>query len=303
MRRLWVALVCGTLLGWGIDSRSARGQVVSRSADHATPGATITAWQSIQLAGGPRHHHHHGGGILGWNSNPLGIGGLLYWPAAVPFYPATRVIGYSFTLPATSSTPAASRVAPPAPQPSDDAPAVPRKPNATNAEQKARAGRFIGFGDSQFEQQKYLAALGRYKTAMATAPDLPESYLRMAFARVAIGQYEEAAKAYRRGLAVQSNWRGSPLRLDDLYGPAPLSKNAHTERLARAVEQNPFDAELLFVLGLQLFFDGQRDRGQVFLTRAAQLGANETGLLNDFLPQPKPASAPDAPPVDGKIVF
>ncbi len=274
MRPLAVSLICGLLLGWGIDSRSARGQDAPRHrAGHTA--------QVTQLAGVSHHVHHHGGGAGGWYAGSLSIPGLLYWPVGTPLYPVTSVFGYTFTLP---MTPPVSNVAlpvarlnPPAPKPPADVPAAPRKPNATNAEQKARAGRFIGFGDSQFEKQNYLAAIGRYKTAMSTAPDLAEAYFRQAFARVALGQYEAAASAFRRGLALRSNWRGTPFRLEDLYGKAPLPKNAHIEKLAMAVEDNPFDADLLFVLGLQLFFDGQADRAGVFLTRAAQLGETRTG--------------------------
>ena len=79
-----------------------------------------------------------------------------------------------------------------------------------------------------------------------------------------------------------------------------MAKTQHIETLARAVEANPFDADLLLVLGMQLFFDGQADRAAVFFSRAAQLGADEDHLLDDFLGKPKPA---DAPQPGGKISF
>jgi len=241
------------------------------------------------------HRHRHGR----WRSRCDWWPGVYFPPAFVPIYSPSSFVGYNFTLPAV---PDVQTVPAPAPLPAPSGP-EPRKPNSTNAEQKARAGRFIGFGDSQFAKQSYLAALGRYKTAAETAPDLAEPYFRQAFARVALGQYEAAAQAFRRGLAIRSDWRATPFRLKDLYGDQPLPKDAHIENLAKAVETNPFDADLLLVLGLQLFFNGDADRAGVFLTRAAQLGGNETGLLNDLLPQPKPAGAVEVKPVGGKVVF
>ncbi len=174
------------------------------------------------------------------------------------------------------------------------------QPKATNADQKALAGRFLGFGDEQFRQQKFLAALGRYKTALKAAPDMAEIYFRQALTYVAMGKYESAATAFRRGLRIRSDWQAAPFRLDQLYGDALLAKTGHIETLAKAVEQNSFDADLLMLLGMQLFFDGQRDRAENFFARAAQLGGNEDQLLNGLLPQPGPG---DAPPAGGKVPF
>ncbi len=191
------------------------------------------------------------------------------------------------------------------PDPDDEADKPPAKaPRASNAPAKAKAGRFIGFGDGNFSKQNYLAAVERYRTAAEAAPDLPEPFFRQAYALVAMGQYESATKAFRRGLKIRSDWTDSPFRLDQIYGGDQLAKTSHLENLARALEANPFDSDLLVALGLQLYFDGQRNRAGVFLARAAQLGANDDKLLNDFLAKPAPAGAgaqPDKP--GGKIVF
>jgi hypothetical protein len=261
---------------------------------------------------GHRDHNHHGGGQHQrehWHHDhfpsfwcgPWTPGFLVYYPTTVfsfqvvapPVVPAVAVNA----APANPVLPAAMANNPPAPQ-RDPAPRP--KLKATHAEQKARAGRYIGFGDTNFEQQKYHAAFTRYQTAIEIAPDVAESFFRQAFALVALGRYEKAAAAFRRGLQIRSDWRGTPFRLDELYGGAAVAKTQHIETLARAVEANPFDADLLLVLGMQLFFDGQADRAAVFFARAAQLGAHEDHLLDDFLGKPKPA---DAPQPGGKISF
>jgi tetratricopeptide (TPR) repeat protein len=212
-------------------------------------------------------------------------------------------------------------VAPPAaeaavvPAPAVD-PAEPAgQPNATHPEQKAKAGRFLAFGDTNFASQKYLAALERYKTAAQMAPDMGEPYFRQGHAQVALGQFANAIKAFRRGLRLEGDWAASPFRLDQLYRGDKATKTRHLENLATTVEANPFSADLMALLGLELYFDGQQDRAMPFLERASQLGGNEDRLLDDFLPRPAPAGEPQpprgpgqpavgAPPAAGaKIVF
>ena len=189
----------------------------------------------------------------------------------------------------------------------DDAPPK-RTPKSTSPEQKARAGKFLGFGDASFAEQKYLAAIERYKSASRIAPDLADPYLRQGHALVALGQYENAVKVFRRGLRIRPEWSGSPFRLNQLYGPDRIAKVSHIETLAKAVEANPLDSNLLMALGMQLFFDGQAERASVFFARVAQLGGNDDRLLNDFLPKPAPAGAPlqekpARPQGPAKIVF
>ena len=93
-----------------------------------------------------------------------------------------------------------------------------------------------------------------------------------------------------------------PFNLDLLYAQDPIAKTTHLENLAKAVETNPLDSELLILLGMELFLDRQPERAGVFFARAAQLGANEDGLLNDLLPNPAPGGEKKERP-GGKVVF
>ena len=124
------------------------------------------------------------------------------------------------------------------------------------------------------------------------APDLADSFLRQGFAFVAMGNYTSAAREFRRGLIIRSDWRNSGFRLDQIYGGDPVLKTAHLESLAKAVEANPLDSELLMLMGLMLFFDGQAERSETFFAGAAQQGANSDHLLDHFLRQPGPTGAP-----------
>ena len=155
---------------------------------------------------------------------------------------------------------------------------------ATNAETKARARKFIEYGDAHFARQKYNEALERYRTAATLAPDLGESYLRQGHALVAMGQYDAADKAFRRGLAVRPDWSRATIELDRIYDGDKRAKAEHFEALAHTVDENTGNPSLLFLLGMQLFFDGQVDRSQLFFQRAADLGGNLDHLFDRFLP-------------------
>ncbi len=145
-----------------------------------------------------------------------------------------------------------------------------------------------------FARQRYREALDRYKSAVVQAPDLAETFLREGFVFVAIGQYESAGKAMRRGLKLQSAWRPDDLRLDRLYGPEKAARQAHVEALAIALQATPHNATVLFLLGMELFFDGEAARSAPFFTRAAQLGGNEDQLLDGLLGESAAAAAPPA---------
>jgi hypothetical protein len=307
---------CGLLVAPLVLAKSAAGQARE---PRGAASVDASSGHAARHRGG--HHHRHSDHRHRHSHFWFDLGFPLYWgggytPAFGAYLPSYSYFGYSVVVPPPTIinvTPinAVAIQGAPAAMPANNSPApadpalepAKSKPKTTNAEHKARAGRFLGFGDAQFAKQKYLAAVERYKTAAEIAPDVAELYFRQGIAHVALGQYDSAARAFRRGLLVRSDWNGSPFRLDQLYDNAPLAKTHHLEDLARAVEANPFDSDLLLILGMQLFFDGQPDRSRVFLARSAQLGGNENRLLDNLLGKPKPGVAPDAQQSGGKISF
>ena len=148
-------------------------------------------------------------------------------------------------------------------------------PKARIPSSKARAGKFIGFGDANFANQKYLAAIERYKSASRIAPDLAEPYLRQGHALVALGQYENAVKAFRRGLRI----RGRVERISVSAGSALRSRSDRQGQPHRDIGQSrrsqSAGCQSADRLGMQLFFDGQAERAGVFFARVAQLGGND----------------------------
>ncbi len=260
------------------------------------------------------HHHHHGYGkgpiylwpplVLPWSGNFGYIPGFPYDNLGLPYYFDPNANGWSPIRQPVAAQPAATAPAPTDPLPDNDS--VRSKIRTTNAESKARAGKFVGYGDANFAKQSYLSAAERYRDAARIAPDLAEPYFRQGIAFVAMGNYESAARSIRRGLVIRSDWRHSPFRLDQMYNDDRITKTTHLENLAKAVEANPLDANRLMLLGMMLYFDGQAARSETFFSSAAQLGGNDDRLLDYFLPQPGPAGAPPpvAPPdPGGKLVF
>lgn len=155
-------------------------------------------------------------------------------------------------------------------------------PRVANAKASARARQFIDYGDARFRKQQFSDAYQRYCKASESAPDLPDAYFRQAVAHTALGRYAPAMKSIRRGMSLEPDWAKTTFRLDQLYGDSRAAKQMHLEQLALAAGEPPESADLMFLLGVELFFDGQPSRAKTFLERAAELGV-EQHLVRGFI--------------------
>lgn len=152
------------------------------------------------------------------------------------------------------------------------------------------AWRFIGFGDARFTKQEYPDAYQRYKKAAQASPMLADAHFRQGYSLIALGRYEQAAKALKRGLELDPGWAHSAFRNGELYVNDGAAKAAHLDALAQAAVQEPNNADLLFLVGVFLHFDGQKDRARSFFERAARLAGPAGAHLNGFLQGAKPAA-------------
>jgi tetratricopeptide (TPR) repeat protein len=157
---------------------------------------------------------------------------------------------------------------------------------ATNARANALAWRFIGFGDAQFAQQKYSEANGRYRKAAESAPQLADVWFRQALALSATGRYDQAVAAIKRGLRIDPNWPNSGFDLKKLYGADQRAAEVNLDALALNAEANPNDANLLFLVGVHLHFNGQPQRAEKFFQRAEELAGDDSEHITAFLKKP-----------------
>jgi len=213
-----------------------------------------------------------------------------YWvyPYPPPLYlPAETIYGpeavkrFMGIYPGSSQPPVNVIVVPDKEKPEEADKREPQR--ATNAESVALGWKFIGFGDAQFVEQQFAQAYVRYKKAAEAAPQLATAHFRQGWALIASGRYELAAAAFKRGLELDPDWPRSDFCLDELYGPNRVAKTAHIDALAAAAGDEPNNAELLFLVGVFLFFDGQPHRAKPFFERAAQMPPGAGIRLGGFL--------------------
>jgi len=214
----------------------------------------------------------------------------LYGPGAVQRFmggggvsvPRVQVI----VPPVAVAAPVAAPVAGPFAAPVADQVAVADdvRPGLLAAETKAlaTAQKYIGFGDLHFRNEKYTDAYLRYRRAVREAPDLAEGYFREGYGLIARGNYDLAARAIKRGLALDPAWPDSGFSSRQLYGANDMAKQAHLDALAHAAEKAPDDPDLMFLLGVFLHFDGQPNRAELFFAQATRLNRGADTHLRAF---------------------
>src|SRR4029079_2142155 len=102
----------------------------------------------------------------------------------------------------------------------------------SNVESRRKAERMLNDGDELFRAQNFHSALQRYKLAGSTAPDLAEAFWRQGHALIATHNYELAATAFKRAIALTDDLGRGGFRLNDIYGGAAMTKSHHLESLA-----------------------------------------------------------------------
>jgi hypothetical protein len=167
-----------------------------------------------------------------------------------------------------------------------------------NAEYRRKAEKYIADGDVLFKAQNFHSALQRYKLAANAAPDMAEAFWRQGHAMIATGNYDLAAGAFKRAIALTDDTHRGGFRLTDLYGTAVLTKNGHLEALAGHALERSESSDPYFLLGVMLTYDNQRERAEKFFDRAADLAGIAGGHIAAFEPvAPVVAAASVAAPV------
>ncbi len=141
----------------------------------------------------------------------------------------------------------------------------------------------IAAGDADFTARKFPTAAERYRSATRVSPELAEPHFRQGFALVAQGSYAAAVRAFRRGLELRIHQTDGSFSLEDVCGAGLLAET--NDRLEKAIARSPLDPDLLMCMGMQLLYDEQHDRAEVYLTQAAELGAMDGEDVAQLLPQ------------------
>ncbi|RLS56250.1 MAG: hypothetical protein DWH91_07570 [Planctomycetota bacterium] len=243
---------------------------------------------------------------IGWNVYPLSPWGASPWsgpivsmpqPATLQPLPAWMLdeagLGQPEKLPPTART-----------EPSLRQPSTP--------EAQLRSARMQGIGDRFLKKRDFAAADKSYRSAIVSAPDRVDPYLRQALVKVARDDYRGAVTILREAVSVDPVFPARAETLDAILGPELHGLKVELkQKAADWTRVNIRDSDRLFLLGVLLFLDhdgrchtlfdtaiklsGEREHLMAF--RQAELPAIAGAPLPELpLPPEAPLIAPEAVP-------
>ncbi len=145
--------------------------------------------------------------------------------------------------------------------------AMPARPEAVRIPPeyaRLSARQLIDRGDDLFGRGRFAEAAVAYRAAAAKAPRDPMAAYALGHGLFAIGDYQGAADALRRGIQLFPGLLDVGMNRRDFYGN-PARFDAQLAALARRVEAAPDDTAARFVLGYNYFFTPQRGRAREHL--------------------------------------
>ena len=171
------------------------------------------------------------------------------------------------------------------------APAAP--PKLSNPTARARAWKFVEYGDRHFKRGDYRKAAERYRKAESQASEIADIYFRQGFAEMGAERYPDAVAAISKGLELKPDWPNSGFVLEELY-PTAEAKREVFRQLHSHVAQNPNDADAQYMLAVLQHFDGQSEAAELRFRRVVDLvgvGTRARAFL-PLEPLPQPAQPP-----------
>ncbi|HEX3151885.1 MAG TPA: tetratricopeptide repeat protein [Gemmataceae bacterium] len=141
---------------------------------------------------------------------------------------------------------------------------------------RADADRLVELGRKAFTDGQYGRALELFRKAADAAPEEASAQFLIAQAQFALGKYPQAVNAIAAGFKIRADWADARFVSRELYWKNPELYNDHLKALRQAVADFPNDATLTFLLGHQLWFDGQRDEARGLFQKAATLAKGQT---------------------------
>src|SRR5262249_40452480 len=127
-----------------------------------------------------------------------------------------------------------------------------------------------------------------------------EAFWRQGHALIATHNYDLAATAFKRAIALTDDLSRGGFRLSDIYGGANMTKGQHLESLAEWAMNRNTSADPYFLLGIFLNYEGQQARAEKFFQKASSLAGISGGHIALFfsptLESPTPRGERTAPP-------
>jgi len=169
----------------------------------------------------------------------------------------------------------------PAPQQAAPSPAQPPPPAAAVVDPIPE----IADGKMAFSYGEFGRSERFLRQAVALYPADPRAYFLLSQAEFARARYAEAVATIRSAMKIRRDYPAARFSPTDLYGPNATAFAEHLDRLQDTLARHPRDADLLFLLAHQLWFDGRRDEARKWFQRARPL-ARDTTLIDRFLNKP-----------------
>jgi hypothetical protein len=162
-------------------------------------------------------------------------------------------------------------------------PAPPKPKPMPEQTRREKSNLQLELGAAAFRNAQYGLATQRFRLAAQIDDKNPMAYFLLAQGYFALHQYDEAVKAIQQGMDLDPLWPQAKFhpRLD-LYKGIEMEFTAHLERLEKVAKANPKSETILFLLGYQLWFDGQQKRAQPVFQQARPL-ANDPAYIDQFL--------------------
>jgi hypothetical protein len=158
----------------------------------------------------------------------------------------------------------------PAPPMAFDPFKVPAKVKAevAEADPKKEAARLVNLARESFAAGDYGRAGENFERAVTADPTDAMTYFLLAQAKFAAGQFAEAVTQIRKGLARDTKWPTKAFDPTKLYGERPERFVLHLFALKKALNENPTEATLEFLLGYELWFSGDKMEAEKLLRSA-----------------------------------
>jgi len=208
---------------------------------------------------------------------PIVIQNIIQAPGAVAAAPVRGAIPppeFEPAPPPKAPAPKAPKAVKPPPAPIP--PIILPDPKAAGPLGRADADRIVETGRKAFSDGQYGRALEFFRKAADITPAEPSVHFVISQAYFALGKYRESVAAIGMGIALRADWHEARFNSRDLYWKKPELFDDHLKALRDAVAAFPADAEVLFLLGHQLWFDGKHAEAKPLILKARALGAGAT---------------------------